>query len=73
MQKLKLIKYLFIRLGNHLPLGKNFTKIRPGTLGSCLTFLMNLYDAIVEADNLQVCENLMNLNITPNQNIFTLG
>ena len=57
--KVHLIIHYYVS-GNHLPLGKNFTKIRPGTLGSCLTFLMNLYDAIVEADNLQVCENLIN-------------
>ena len=25
-------------------------------MGSCLTFMMNLYDAIVEADNLQAAE-----------------
>ena len=41
-------------LGVHLPSGKNFVKLRAGTLGSCLTFLMNMYDAVVEADNLQV-------------------
>ena len=37
-----------------MPTGKNFPKLRAGTLGSCLSFMMNLYDAIVEADNLQV-------------------
>ena len=31
-------------------------KLRAGTLASCITFMMNLYDAIVEADNLQAAQ-----------------
>lgn len=38
------------------PTGKNFPKLRAGTMGSCLTFFMNLYDAVVEADNLGSAE-----------------
>merc|ERR1711994_974063 len=39
--------------GDQYPLGKNFPKLRAGTMASCITFMMNLYDAIVETDNLQ--------------------
>ena len=39
-----------------MPVGKNFPKLRAGTMGSCLSFMMNLYDAIVVADNLQAAE-----------------
>ena len=38
------------------PVGKNFPKLRAGTMASCLTFMMNLYDAIVGADNLQAAQ-----------------
>ena len=37
-----------------MPSGKGFVKLRAGTLSSCLAFLMNMYDAVVETDNLQV-------------------
>ena len=47
---------MFTLSGVNLPVGKNFPKLRAGTMGSCLTFMMNLYDAIVEADNLQAAE-----------------
>ena len=38
------------------PVGKNFPKLRAGTMASCITFMMNLYDTIVEADNLQAAQ-----------------
>ena len=50
-----------------MPIGKSFAKLRAGTQSSCISFMMNLYDAIVEADNLQVNRkwlSISNINMT---------
>ena len=58
---MRIIKYnLQLKLDNipgvQHPVGKNFPKLRAGTMASCITFMMNLYDAIVEADGLQAAQ-----------------
>ena len=57
---MRIIKYSYGQSSNvagvQHPVGKNFPKLRAGTMASCITFMMNLYDAIVQADNLQAAQ-----------------
>ena len=43
--------YSYTILGTLQPVGKNFTKLRGGTMSSCLKFIMTIYDLIVEVRN----------------------